>query len=1304
MREIAAAIDSCLIRDRRRFRRRLRRLKGRGDVEVRGRGLEKLAKQVKESLEAVDRRRQVLVKQEFAGDLPILEARAEIDRALADNQVVIICGETGSGKTTQLPRMAMDGGRGLFGVIGHTQPRRLAARAVAQRISDELGPVGPQVVGFQVRFRRQTPPDSIIKVMTDGILLAELADDPRLEQYDTIIVDEAHERSLNIDLLLGCLRRIVAQRPELRVIVTSATIDADRFSTFFGGAPVIEVSGRQYPVDIVHPESGSGPDDPESVSRAVHDAMHEAVRRHPDTGDVLVFLPGEREIREVGRTLQGPFGRDFEIVPLYARLSLAAQQKALRPGARRRIVLSTNVAETSLTVPRIRVVIDSGLARINRYSARRGIERLPVEGISQASAAQRTGRAGRIAPGTCLRLYSEAALAKRDAYTPPEILRTNLAGVILRLADMGLGSVEEFPLLDPPRPQAIRAGLETLHELGALDAAGGLTRVGRSMARMPVDPRLSRMLLAGHEENCLDDVLVIASGLAIPDPRVRPPESEQAADQRHAAFREEGSDFLSMRTLWEEWVKVIRAGGGSSHRRWCQSNFLSWVRMREWREIHDQLHRMLREVGLRTERRDRREVDADAVHRSLLVGLVTNVGHRARPTATTSGKVEKGVYEGPSRRRFRIHPSSGLTRERPPWIMAAELVETTQLWARKAAGIDPSWIGSVAAHLLEPVYGDPEWDGTRGAAMTQETRTLRGLAIPGSRRVAYAKVDADVARRMFIDEGLVRGDLSLGAEFYRHNRQLQEEIERREDRLRRRDLLVSELERAAFYEKHVPDWVVDLASLKRWIDTAKAGEVDALRMKESDLLRRDVAVEEEAFPEFMTLSGVTCAVHYGFEPGSDQDGMCVRVPLGILTRIDPVRLGWLVPGLLPEKIEAVIRGLDKDIRRECQPVADTVDWCRHEMRDGEGPVDGRLAELLTQRSGHDVTVAMVSAVELPPHLQVMIEVVDGETVVGQGRDLGVLRDQLASGAVADFAGAAAAHDLARENQQSWTWGSLFEPVTLQVGGVALSAWTSLEDEGRSVGIRLVPSSMEAVQRSRRGLCRLFLMAGGGSIEFQVEHLPELDRLMLSASPVLGSDHLCDGVALLACEAIYLGDGGPRHLSTREAFESRLVEGEALIVKSVLEVGERCREIFQRRQDVAIVLESGCPPGAEVTWDEEARHLDRLFQPDVLHETPRAWLAQYPRWLDVMTQRLHRARRENGRGLRIEEVDRWEARLATVWRGDATLPAVRQLAWLMEEWRVRHQAPGQPQAVPVTEETLAQQWEVIRMLGIPGVTS
>ncbi|MBG83067.1 MAG: ATP-dependent RNA helicase HrpA [Phycisphaerae bacterium] len=883
--ELKQSIEACMLQDRRRFQRRLRRLKGRRDQAVREAGLRKLIGHVEDSMARVERRRQSLVKQEFKTDLPILEFRVELAKAIRENQVVIVCGETGSGKTTQLPRICLDIGRGLFGMIGHTQPRRLAARSVAHRLVEECGP--DVSIGFQVRFKRTLPEETIVKVMTDGILLAELADDPRLEKYDTIIIDEAHERSLNIDLLMGCLKGILARRPELRVIVTSATIDSQRFSEFFDDAPVFEVSGRQFPVEIIHARTGDSPDDPEKTTARVCECMGDVLEAYPDDGDVLVFLPGEREIRDLSKVLHGSHGKDFDVVPLYARLSLSAQQKALRPGSRRRIVLSTNVAETSLTVPGIRVVIDSGLVRINRFSARRGINRLPVEGVSVASANQRAGRAGRIAPGTCYRLYSEGALQRRDPFTAPEVMRTNLSSLILRLAELGFTDIDSFPLLDRPRPAAVRAGLETLHDLGALDTSGGLTSLGRSMAKLPVDPRIARILLSAQAYGCLDDILVIASALAISDPRLRPPDQEDQAAQRHAAFKVEGSDFLSLRALWRSWSQVSRQG--QSRRRWCRENFLSWVRMLEWREIHDQLRRMLRESGIRS---GGGKGDDESIHRALLSGLVANVGSHSRSEQETdpAARKNKGVYDGPGRRRFRIHPSSDLSGQRPDWIVAAEIVETTRLWARRVAKVEPDWIVEAASHLLEPVHGDASWDSRRGSAVTTEKRVFRGLMVPGSRIVSYAVVDPYVSRQMFIEDGLVRNGIQRTFPFLDHNRKLQDRIEASEARLRRRDLLVSEIDRCAFYEARIPMEVVDLLSFTAWLESVTPQEADALRMQESDLLRRTVEINEEAFPPTLDVHGCSCEIRYGFEPGSAHDGMCIRLPLALLRAL--IRNSW----------------------------------------------------------------------------------------------------------------------------------------------------------------------------------------------------------------------------------------------------------------------------------------------------------------------------------------------------------------------------------------------------------------------------
>ena len=1293
IRELADSIEGCQMRDRRRFRRRLRRLKGRGDAKARTNGLKKLRGHIEESLDLVEKRRQLVPGELLTSDLPVLKAQHEIQQALQANQVIIVCGETGSGKTTQLPQIAMRAGRGIFGLIGHTQPRRLAARAVAQRIAEEIGPDGQEIVGFQVRFRKQVKDHALIKIMTDGILLSELATDPKLEQYDTIIVDEAHERSLNIDLLLGCLHQIVQKRPELRVIITSATIDSERFSEFFGGAPVIEVPGRQFEVEVIHAESGDSEDDPEVMASAVQEAMDQALVKHPREGDVLVFLPGEREIREVARVLHGPFGNEFEIVSLYARLSLAAQQKALKPQRRRRIVLATNVAETSLTVPRIRVVIDSGLVRVKRYSARRGIERLPVEGVSKASANQRTGRAGRVAEGTCYRLYSEGAFQKRDDFTAPEIMRTNLASVILRLADLGLGEVETFPLLDRPRPQAMRAGRETLWELGAIDEQSRLTGTGRSMARMPVDPRLARMLLAGQEHRCLADVLVIASGLAIPDPKIRPEGEEAVADQRHAAFRVEGSDLLSKRTLWEAWVERVRAGGTSSQRRWCQSNSLSWVRMREWREIHDQLHRMLREMGIHV---SGRSSPAEAVHRALLSGLVTSVGKLARPSAQDgNAKFEKGMYDGPGRRRFKIHPSSGVRSIRPDWIMSAEIIETNRLWARSVAGIDPVWIAEAAPHLLEPEYGDPEWDAVRGSAVTTQRRMLAGLLLPGTRRVSYVVVDPMVARRIFIDEGLVRRDLQLEAGFFKRNGVLQEEIERREDRLRRRDLLVSEQERSRFYDSRLPDHVVDLQTLKSWLNTASDLELNALVMQESDLVRQDVEAPDDDFPTTLPIAGIACQVRYGFEPGADHDGLCIQVPVALLPRVDQERLQWLVPGLLKEKMEAIVRGLPKDIRRDCQPVAETVAWCLSDIPEGVAFLE-YLSRRLTQRSGQDVSPGMIEAVTLDPHLLASIEVMDGERPMARGRDVQELLRECGGEATRRMADVVAEHPRSRSGLTSWEFDSILDPVNIELGGQSLSTWAALVDEGGTVGIQLVASPTEAVQRSRRGLCRLLLLATEGSIPFQLEHLPGHDQLVLLASTCLASDELRDGLSILAAELIFLQDGGAAKVTNVSIFDQLLSDHWGSISEGVMKALSMVQDLITRRQEIALQVESSPPPGAELVWEAERRHLDRLFATEVLHETPASWLAQYPRWLQVIARRLDRARR--GIDVSPIELTEWEDRLIGVWSEQEIHPSVRQLSWLIEEWRVRCLSPDEPQAVKVTPETLQQQWSVVTRNG------
>ncbi len=1291
--ELKKSIEACMLQDRRRFHRRLRRLKGRRDKAVQERGLQKLEEHIRQSISRVNKRRQALVRQEFKSDLPILDSRSQLAEAIRANQVVIVCGETGSGKTTQLPRICLDIGRGLFGMIGHTQPRRLAARSVAHRLSEECGPSTP--VGFQVRFNRTLPEETMVKIMTDGILLAELGEDPRLEKYDTIIIDEAHERSLNIDLLMGCLKGILDKRPELRVIVTSATIDSERFSEFFDGAPVFEVSGRQYPVEIVHAATGDSPEDPEKTVSRVSECMHEVLKAHPDEGDVLVFLPGEREIRELSQKLGGSFGSTFEIVPLYARLSLSAQQKALRSGSRRRIVLSTNVAETSLTVPGIRVVIDSGLVRINRFSARRGINRLPIEGVSLASANQRAGRAGRVAPGTCYRLFSEGALQRRDAFTAPEVMRTNLASLILRLAELGFTDIDAFPLLDRPKPAAVRAGLETLQDLGALDASGELTSLGRSMAKLPVDPRIARILLSGQTFGCLDDILVIASAMSISDPRLRPPEKEEQAAQRHAVFKVAGSDFLSLRALWKSWRKIDRRGQG--RRRWCQENYLSWVRMLEWREIHDQLRRMLREAGLTG---GAGKGDDEAIHRALLSGLVANVGNHSRSEqdGEAASRKNKGVYDGPGRRRFRIHPSSDLSSQRPDWIVAGEIVETTQLWARRVAQVDPDWIVEAASHLLEPVYGDPSWNAPRGSAVTSEKRMFRGLMVPGSRMVSYALVDQYVARQMFIEDGLVRNGFERTFSFLEHNRELQNQIEASEARLRRRDLLVSELERCAFYESRIPTSVVDLNSFAAWFETAHVDEIEALRMKEADLLRREVRADEDAFPSSLEIQGCSCPISYGFEPGSSHDGMCVQVPLAILPGLDPEPLQWLVPGLLDEKIEMIIRGLDKSIRRTCQPVNEAVAWCRDQMKSSDKPFNDALADSISIRSGQHVTMGMVAGVALSTHLVAMIEVLDGDHVVCRDRDMQAIQASHGGRAVEDFHELAQSHSRHESGLTSWPAGQLLDQVPLDVAGIVIPTWTALVDEGQSVGVVLVRTPAEATHQTRQGLCRLGLINGGGSIEFQVDHLPGLDQMALLGAGCMSGVELRDGLSMLSTERMLLGDEGITGLLQEKSFMTRLERASADISEAVLRTGQLISGILDIRQEIAVMLESGPPPGCELIWKSESEHMDRLFCSGVLQSTPSGWLSQYPRWLEVIRVRLQSARRDPHRHSEASRsVDRWEGPLIEIWsrRDSMACGAIRQMSWFIEEWRAGVFAQKLGRAIPVDEESLRSQWEEVR---------
>ena len=1044
--ELKARIQRAMLQDRFALRRGLRRA-----VDSRNKGQpthKDLATLKERALASAQRRQQReanLPQVNFDVDLPIIEHRDVIAAAIREHQVVVVAGETGSGKSTQLPKICLDAGFGVAGMIGHTQPRRIAARSIAARVAEELRrPLGTDV-GFKIRFDDRTNPQTYIKLMTDGVLLAETQTDRFLEQYEVIILDEAHERSLNVDFLIGLLRQLLVKRRELRLIITSATIDAERFAEHFSSSecpvPVIEVSGRTYPVEVRYRPLELVEGETQDVTEAIVSAVHELAEI--DRGDMLVFLPTERDIRETAKRLRaerlrGDGQHKTEVLPLYARLSTAEQNRIFQPGPHRRIVLATNVAESSLTVPRIHYVIDTGTARISRYSPRLRVQRLPIEAVSQASADQRKGRCGRIASGICIRLYDEVEFQSRDRYTTPEIRRTNLAAVILQAKSLRLGEIDQIPFLDPPRLEAVRDGYKTLFEIGAVDHHRNLTDVGSKLARLPVDPRIARMILAADELGCLGEILIIAAALEVQDPRLRPADRQQAADQQHAKFLDDGSDFVSFLKLWDFYQDLKQSLSHSKLRKACQQNFLSHSRLREWSDIHRQLRQLAIEHKLQPHAR---EDDMAAIHQALLTGFLSGVAY-------LSGDHE---YTGAGGTKFHLWPGSGLFQTKPKWIVAAEVVETTRRYGRTVARINPNWLEPLAEHLVKRSYSDPHWHRKSATVMAFEKVTLFGLPIVPRRRVPYGRIDPEVSRQMFIEQGLVQQQLDANDGFLAHNQSVLEQIAELAAKTRDRRYILDEYTLYSFYDERLPPEVVDLSTLRRWLKAAVKESPDILLMSEADLVPVDGSAHQEpAFPESLPIGSMNLPLRYQFQPGEDDDGVTVTVPVEGVGQLDAERMGWLVPGLLEEKVLVLIRSLPKAIRRSLVPAPDTAKRVASELSFGEGPFLATVAAKLGEIAQERISPQDFRLEKLPDHLRLNVQVIDEQgEVKAAGRDLAEVRRQL---------GDTSAHVHAeiedgtwnRDGVSTWDFGDLPEQVRVSRGGIEVAVFPTVIDAGESV--------------------------------------------------------------------------------------------------------------------------------------------------------------------------------------------------------------------------------------------------------------
>ncbi|MFS2023724.1 ATP-dependent RNA helicase HrpA [Massilia sp. CT11-137] len=1275
----------------------------------------------------------------FPEDLPVSGRRAEIAKALMENQVVIVSGETGSGKTTQLPKICLELGRGEKGMIGHTQPRRIAASSTAKRIAFELGSPLGEHVGYKVRFNDTLSSGAWVKLMTDGILLAETQTDPLLKAYDTIIIDEAHERSLNIDFLLGYLKEILPRRPDLKVIITSATIDADRFARHFGTpekpAPVIEVSGRLYKVEVryrpVERDQEFAPAaDGKSMSKAqaardkrdlmdaVVDGVDELCRL--GQGDVLVFLPGEREIRDCAEALRKHHPPHVEILPLFARLSVEEQDRVFRTTNARRIVLATNVAETSLTVPGIRYVVDAGLARVKRYSYRNKVEQLQVEAISQAAANQRAGRCGRVADGVCIRLYEEDDFLQRPKFTDPEILRSSLAAVILRMKSLHLTDVETFPFVEPPQGRAIADGYQLLQELGAVDDANELTAMGRKLAKLPLDPRVGRMILAAVDNVCLTEMLIIASALSVQDPRDRPMEYQQQADEKHKKFADEKSEFLSFLKIWRWFEQAIEHKKTNRQLQDnCRENFLSQVRLREWRDVHSQLLTIVKEQGWRLN-------DAPAtyeqLHMALLTGLLGNIGYKMEDEGGQTG----GAYLGARGIKFHIWPGSTLGKKAGKWIMAAELVETTRLYARCIAQIQPEWVEKIGGHLLKKSWGEPRWEKRTAQVTASERATLYGIVVYSQRRINYAQHNPAEAREIFIRDALVGGDYETRSPFFAHNHKLIKEIENLEHKSRRLDVLVDDQLIHAFYDSEIPSDVVNGAGFEKWYKDASRDNPKLLYLNREELMRHEAAgVTTELFPKTMNVTGIEMGLSYHFEPGSPRDGVTLAVPLFALNQIPRERADWLVPGMLKEKVQLLLKSLPQKLRRHCVPLPEYAArfFERNEdpVRFGRGDlIDALIADIHAQ-TGVRVMTTDFKLETLPAHLFMNFKVVDEHgRQLDMGRNLATLQAELGGQARQSFqrmaettpaagqssakplaapaapaaakgkpAPAAPAAPTAHTNITGWTFGELPELLEITQGKITLIGFPALVDKGTYCDLEVFDDPNVAARTHRIGLRRLFALQFKDQLKFAEKNVPGLQQMGMQFMSVGTPEELREQIVNKAIEIACLQDPLPHDAAS---FNKRKDEGKGRIGLLINETARLAGQILAEFHGLPKRLQ-GLPPA--VASDMQAQ-LQGLVHKRFIAETEYSQLAHFPRYLKAMNVRLEKLRGNPAR----------DAQLMAEWQTAATQfqrtvknqplknldPRMIEFRWMLEELRVSLFAQELRTPMPVSSKRLQKVWE------------
>ena len=1283
LKQLAEKIRQSFNKDKPGFKRRLKKLrdqrKSKPEKNI-ATEIKHLKKQIEYSVFSLAEKHKKLPEITFPEALPITARLAEIEEALNNHQVVVVCGETGSGKTTQLPKLCLKMGRGINGQIGHTQPRRLAARSVSARIAEELKTEPGTAVGYKVRFKDQTRESSYIKLMTDGVLLSEIQKSPSLKQYDTLIIDEAHERSLNIDFLLGYLKRLLPKRPDLKVIITSATIDPDKFSKHFNDAPIILVSGRTYPVEVRY-----WPYEDITLSEAIAEAVDELLREKD--GDILVFLSGERDIRDAADVLAKKQYRHTEILPLLARLSSKEQNKIFHPGALRRIVLATNVAETSLTVPGIRYVIDSGLARISRYSFRSKMQRLPIEKVSRAAADQRKGRCGRVAEGICIRLYDEDNFDARDEFTEAEIHRTNLASVILQMAYAGMGEMENFPFVDAPDQRLINDGLRLLRELHAYDE-NGITKTGREMAAFPLDPQLSRMLVEAKQESCLSDVLVIVAALAIQDPRERPVEKQQAADEKHKQFEDKKSDFLFYLNCWHAYQEKRKELSQNKTRQWCSKNFLAYMRMREWQDVHEQLMYQLKQLSYKvTENKTETEPDYDAIHRSILTGLLGHVGF----------KTEEGDYLGPRGRKFLIFPGSGLFKKKPKIIMAAEIVETQKVYARTNAVIQTQWLEEKAKHLLKYQYSEPSWQKKSSQVSALQSALLYGLTIYSKKKVNFGPVEPDAARKIFI-WALVHGEYEPRFAFITHNQKLMAEIHQLEAKSRRQDVLVDEQVLFDFYDKRIKEGIYNGPAFESWWKKEIKNRPDLLDMSRDALMQHDArSVSSDQFPDEMSFSGIRLKLEYIFDPKLKHDGVCLHIPMMALNSISAERCEWLVPGMLREKVIALIRSLPKNLRRNFVPVPDFADACLESMTASDKPLTVELAEQLKRMTGVTIPFDAWQPELLERYLFMSFKLVanNGNTIK-QSDDLLALQSGYESASREQVMPAEiGASEI--ENITRWDFGEIPEQQTIEQAGVEITLYPALKKEGKKVALRLFESQQQAGQSMLIGLRQLIRLNLSEILRNMQQTQKGLQAMCLLYRNIGSCKELEDDLLDSSVADAFVLQPVPLNA---DAFEKVLAAGKERMSEALLIKYKQCSEILDLYQLIQKRIKK-----MPVSWLEAGAdiqdQLQHLLYKGFLSGTSSENLSHYSRYLKAMIVRLDKLEADSSkdRALRVKVQPYWDnykSRIKSLQQQKRHSEVLDEFRWMIEEYRVSLFAQQLKTSRPVSEKRLNQLWEQVKL--------